>query len=275
MGDYIQLLFENISREEQEILIAQLYELGFEGFEEGHHYLSAYTPIEQFDEKAIEEIALGKSYTFTKSLIKQKNWNEEWEKNFEPVIIDNYCAVRAHFHKPIPGVRYEIIITPKMSFGTGHHATTWLMIRFIEQTDLTGKSVLDFGTGTGVLGILAEKAGAEKIVAIDNDEWSIQNAEENILVNHCTKIELKKASSIGNTGDVDVILANINKHVLLSNMAEIGQHLTHRGVVIFSGLLTGDLQEIEFQAQQYQLKVVEHKERNGWIALQLEPVLHK
>lgn len=275
MGDYIQLLFENISREEQEILIAQLYELGFEGFEEGHHYLTAYTPIEQFDEKAIEEIIRSRSYTVIKTIIKQKNWNEEWEKNFEPVLIDNYCAVRAHFHKPIPGIQHEIIITPKMSFGTGHHATTWLMIRFIEQMDLVGKSILDFGTGTGVLGILAEKVGAVKVLAVDNDDWSIQNAEENILVNHCTRIEIFKASSIEKTGTFDVILANINKHVLLSNMAEIGQHLTRQGVVIFSGLLTGDLQEIEFQAQQHHLKIVEQKERNGWIALQLEPLLHK
>jgi ribosomal protein L11 methyltransferase len=275
MGDYIQLLFENTSREEQEILIAQLYELGFEGFEEGHHYLSAYTPIEQFDEKAIEAITLNKSFTATKSIIKQKNWNEEWEKNFEPVVIDNFCAVRAHFHKPIQDVKYEIIITPKMSFGTGHHATTWLMIRFIEQMDLKGKSVLDFGTGTGVLGILAEKAGAANIVALDNDDWSIQNAQENILVNHCTKIDLHKANSIKKTGVFNMILANINKHVLLSNMAEIRQHLTPRGVVILSGLLTGDLQDIEFQAQQYQLRIVDQKERNGWIALQLEPLLHK
>jgi ribosomal protein L11 methyltransferase len=156
-----------------------------------------------------------------------------------------------------------------MSFGTGHHATTFMMIGFMEQLDFVGKTVLDFGTGTGVLAILAEKQGAQAITAIDNDDWSIDNAAENIAVNNTTKIVLEKAHDLNKFNLFNVILANINKHVLLANMAAIKQHLTTGGVVIMSGLLAGDQTDIEHVAMQNNLKVVAQKQQNNWIALQL------
>ncbi|WP_315824178.1 50S ribosomal protein L11 methyltransferase [Paraflavitalea speifideaquila] len=158
MSTYIHLKFAPVDKEVQEILIALLGDQGFEGFEEGVQYLSAFIPEEQWDEAYIQELAeqLG-GVSWTTGRIAQRNWNEEWEKNFEPVVVGDFCAIRAHFHQPQPGMQYEIIITPKMSFGTGHHATTFMMVQYMESLDLAGKSVLDFGTGTGILAVLAEK----------------------------------------------------------------------------------------------------------------------
>lgn len=269
MSTYIHLQFPDINKEQQEILIALLSEQGFEGFEEQARQLSAFIPEEQWDQPAVAALATQFGLAWTTTTIAQKNWNEEWEKNFDPVIVGNFCAVRAHFHQPITGVTHEIIITPKMSFGTGHHATTCMMIEFMEQLDLTGRSVLDFGTGTGILAVLAEKKGAAKIVAIDNDDWSVENARENIDVNHATNIVLEKADNLEKFGLFNSILANINKHVLLANMGAIKQHLTPDGVIIMSGLLAGDRVDIETSATSNGLKIVDEKQQQAWIALRL------
>jgi ribosomal protein L11 methyltransferase len=269
MSHYIHLKFTGLSKDIQEVLIALLSEQGFEGFEEGIHYLSAFIPEEQWDEQAVVELAAPFGVSWTTERIAQRNWNEEWEKNFEPVIVGDFCAVRAHFHQPITGVQYEIIITPKMSFGTGHHATTYMMIEYMEKLDLVGKSILDFGTGTGILAVLAEKKGAAHIVAIDNDDWSVENAAENIAVNQATNIVLEKADSLEKFGLFNVILANINKHVLLANMEALQQHLTQGGVIIMSGLLSGDRADIEASTISNGLKIVDQKQQHTWIALQL------
>src|SRR6478672_5500603 len=162
MSNYIEIEIENISSTQREILIAQLSEIGFEGFEEGEDFLSAYIEQEALNEINLKNILSSLHLTYSKNLIEQKNWNEEWEKNFEPVVIDDFATIRAQFHNPVKTVQHEIIITPKMSFGTG----------------------------TGILAILAEKLGAAKIIAIDNDEWSISNAKENIEKNNCKNIQL-------------------------------------------------------------------------------------
>lgn len=269
MSHYIHLKFTDLSKDTQEVLIALLSEQGFEGFEEGIHYLSAFIPEEQWDEQAVVPLAAAYGVTYTTERIAQKNWNEEWEKNFEPVIVGDFCAVRAHFHQPIAGVQYEIIITPKMSFGTGHHATTYMMIEYMEMLDLAGKSVLDFGTGTGILAVLAEKKGATDIVAIDNDDWSVENAAENIAVNNATNIMLEKADSLDKFELFNIILANINKHILLANMGALQQHLTPGGVIIMSGLLAGDRADIEASAISNGLKIVDEKHQHRWMALQL------
>ena len=261
MGNYIHIRFQPVNKTDQEILIAQMVEMGFEGFEEGSNYLSAYIPESQFDEQAISH------YSFTKEIIAPRNWNAEWEQNFQPVIIGGFCAVRAHFHEPVFNVWHEIIITPKMSFGTGHHATTSLMIQAMERQPFTGKTVLDFGTGTGILAILAEKLGAGVITAIDNDDWSIDNAAENIRLNQCSKINLQKADNLQGLATYDIILANINKHVLLGNMAEIRQHLADDGVVYLSGLLSGDQPDIETAVNKAGMHCAERKEQDNWICL--------
>lgn len=270
MKNYLHIRLQPVSKEQQEILVAQLSELGYEGFEEGIHYISAYIPEDQFDEAGTYELIANTDIALTKEIIPPRNWNEEWEQNFQPVIIDDFCGIRAHFHAPLQNVQHEIIITPKMSFGTGHHATTHLMIQQMQQLSFTGKTVLDFGTGTGVLAILAERLGAPQITAIDNDEWSIANAEENIALNHCTNIVIERADQLQMSTEFDIILANINKHVLLANMDAIKQHLTTGGVVLMSGLLTGDKTDIESSAKINGLSVVEQKTRGDWMCLMLK-----
>lgn len=270
MKNYIHIRFQPVSKEQQEILIAQLAELGYEGFEEGLNYISAYIPDDQYNEPDTYDLIAGSDTTITKEVIPPRNWNEEWEQNFQPVIIDDFCGIRAHFHAPLQQVKHEIIITPKMSFGTGHHATTHLMIQNMQQLSFTGKTVLDFGTGTGVLAILAERLGAKLITAIDNDEWSITNAAENIALNHCSNITLSQAESLQMSTKFDIILANINKHVLIANMAAIQQHLADGGVVIMSGLLTGDKPDMDTSATGNGLSVFEHKTRGDWMCLMLK-----
>ncbi|WP_207513559.1 50S ribosomal protein L11 methyltransferase [Longitalea luteola] len=270
MQNYIHIKFQPVTREQQEILIAQLNELGYEGFEEGFNYISAYIPEGQFNEAATYELTAGTDAAVSKEVIAPRNWNEEWEQNFHPVIIDDFCGIRAHFHAPLQQVQHEIIITPKMSFGTGHHATTHLMIASMQQLSFTDKTVLDFGTGTGVLAILAEKLGAKPILAIDNDEWSINNAEENIALNHCSNITIQQADTLDMSTEFDIILANINKHVLIANMHAIKQHLTLDGVVIMSGLLIGDRPDIEKSAKDSGLSVLASKTRGDWMCLLLK-----
>ncbi len=267
MQNYIHIKFQPVTKEQQEILVAQLSELGFEGFEEGLNYISAYIPEDQYNETDTYSLTAGTEATITKEIIAPRNWNAEWEQNFQPVIIGEFCGIRAHFHEPLQKVQHEIIITPKMSFGTGHHATTHLMIENMQQLSFAGKNVLDFGTGTGVLAILAERLGAASVTAIDNDEWSINNAEENIKLNHCSNIALSQANTLQMSTEFDIILANINKHVLIANMAQIKQHLILGGVVIMSGLLGGDRPDIETSAANNGLSVVDCKMRGDWMCL--------
>jgi ribosomal protein L11 methyltransferase len=151
--------------------------------------LLAYFNEEDFPSYDVQSLLNG--YNFQSNTIPEQNWNEEWEQNFQPVVVDDFCAVRAHFHAPISTVKHEIIITPKMSFGTGHHATTYMMMQQMQNIDFNNKSVFDFGTGTGILAILAEKCGAKEIIAIDNDEWSYKNAEENLEMNSVKKLYSK------------------------------------------------------------------------------------
>lgn len=266
--NYWQFSFRPLDQEQREIFVAHLSMIGFEGFEEAGDTLHAFIPEQDLDEEALNEL-LSAGLEVSRKLILPTNWNETWEKNFDPVIVHDFAVIRAHFHEMVSGVEHDIIITPKMSFGTGHHATTFMMTEYMREIDLTNRSVLDFGTGTGVLAILAEKLGAERIVAIDNDDWSIENSKENIKVNGCKKIDLFKADMLNMQEQFDVILANINKNVLLNNMTSIRQHLKDGGVVIMSGLLSGDRKDIEAAVVKEMLKVDEQKDRQNWIALRI------
>lgn len=266
--NYWQYSFRPLDGQQKEIMVAQLSEIGFEGFEEAGDTLHAFIPETDLDEEMLSAV-LNKELESTRKLVPPTNWNAEWEKDFEPVIVNDFAAIRAHFHAAASNVQHDVIITPKMSFGTGHHATTYMMIEYMSQLNFQNKSVLDFGTGTAVLAILAEKLGAEKIVAIDNDDWSIENSKENIEVNGCTKIELLKADRLELAQQFDIILANINKNVLLGNMTALRQHLKGGGVVIMSGLLSGDRKDIEAAAVKEMLKVDDQKDRQNWIALQI------
>jgi ribosomal protein L11 methyltransferase len=253
------------NEEQQEILISQLSDLGAQGFEQTDDYLLAYFQENLFRSYDVNDVL--KNYSYTSQVIPEQNWNEVWESNFQPVVIDKFCAIRAEFHKPlINDVEHEIIITPKMSFGTGHHATTYMMVEQMQQIDFKNKTVFDFGTGTGILSILSEKLGAVEVVAIDVDDWSIANAQENIEKNQCSKISVILSSQIPSE-KFDVVLANINRNVILNYLPALNQCLIQNGCLLLSGLLTSDKADVVNACSQQKLKLVKEVERNTWISL--------
>jgi ribosomal protein L11 methyltransferase len=238
--NYIQVQVTDINTEQSELLIALLANAGFESFEETDTTLKAFIKENEFDQTALDEIINPLNLTYTSSIIAQQNWNAQWESSFEPILVDDFVGIRAYFHQPITHVKHEIIITPKMSFGTGHHATTYMMIEQMEGLDFTGKTVVDYGTGTAVLAILAEKMGAVAIDAIDYDEWSIENSIENAAANNCTKINLVKAETIATNNKYDIILANINLNVIMSNLAAIQSVSKKSSFILLSGFIKTD-----------------------------------
>jgi ribosomal protein L11 methyltransferase len=252
----------------RDTLVAQLAAIGFEAFEELPETLKAFIPAKEFDQTALDSVLNGLPYQATE--IEKQNWNQLWESNFEPVQVEDFVGIRASFHEPIKGVEQEIVITPKMSFGTGHHATTYLVMQAMRNILWTGKTVFDFGTGTGILAILAEKLGAEKILAIDNDDWCIENATENIEINGCTKIVISKAESAELDSRFDIILANINKHIILANIPYLGIALQKDGLILLSGLLEEDESDILMACQSAGWKHQFTNKRNGWIVIQLQ-----
>lgn len=267
--NYLQLSIAITPGETRELLIAALSEQGIEGFEESESTLKAFVAESDFDEAAIAAVLSGFGLKYDQETIAPKNWNAAWEADFEPVIIGDFCTIRAHFHTLAVTTKQEVIITPKMSFGTGHHATTYLMSAQMEQLDFNQKTVFDFGTGTGILAILAEKLGASKVIAIDNDEWSFENAQENILLNHCTNIAVSRDSidTFAGSTTFDIILANINRHILLHYM-DMMHGLLHPGAtLLMSGLLTDDEEIICKAATVTGFTVQKVNTRNNWITV--------
>jgi ribosomal protein L11 methyltransferase len=267
MNDFISISFTSLQPEQKDILIASLADAGFEGFEEKGDDLLAFIHENDFDEIVLKEIAFKYQLQYKVEKIETVNWNQVWESSYQPVVVDSFCIVRAAFHSPVEGFEHEIVITPKMSFGTGHHATTWMMIKMMQDIDFNKKMVLDFGTGTGILAILAEKLQAKEILAIDNDTWSIENAAENVLSNHCSKINVKEASSIPHQKKFDIILANINKHVILESLPSAVSQLSERGLILISGLLESDREEIIALTTSIGLTLKRELNRNSWICL--------
>jgi ribosomal protein L11 methyltransferase len=266
--NYCELVIEAPDASLRELLIAQLAEIGYDGFEETDANLKAYARETDFDEKSLNEILNQYSVSYSKSIIQKQNWNQLWESNFEPVQVEDFVGVRAAFHPPFEGVQHEIVITPKMSFGTGHHATTWLVMQLMKSIHFQHKTVFDFGTGTGILAILAEKLGAGQVLAVDNDDWCIENASENASINHCNHIDIEKVDD-SNTGKIfDIVIANINRHILLDNMATLSASLLKNGILILSGLLTHDEKDILDCCQSNGLQFVKTVNKNGWIAMQ-------
>lgn len=269
--NFLQFDFEPHNKEEAEKLIALLSELGFNGFIEEGTTLLAFIPEMNFDQEAFEKILEKFSIlAYSKTLIENINWNQKWEEEFQPVIVGDFAGIRAHFHQHLQGVTYEIVITPKMSFGTGHHATTYMMIELMKELDFKGKKVLDFGTGTGVLAILAEKMGAEEVAAIDNDEWSITNAVENCEKNNCTIVSVEQHDIVAPEGKFDIILANINLNVILANMPAIAASSSAGSKILLSGFLATDEQAITELAAHFGLKKVKLASQKEWIAMLFE-----
>ncbi|WP_010134696.1 50S ribosomal protein L11 methyltransferase [Ochrovirga pacifica] len=254
-----------------EILIAELAEVGFESFEETSEGLKAYIQTEFWNENVLDDLFVLQSNEFdieyTHQEIAQVNWNEEWEKNFEPIHVDNKVSVIAPFHKKT-GMDYEIIIEPKMSFGTGHHETTHLMLQHLLALDLTDKSVLDMGTGTGILAIFAEMKGAKKIDAIDIDEWCYINTQENLAKNHCKNIIAYQGdATLLTTQKYEVIIANINRNILLNDMETYVKCLVENGQILFSGFYTEDLTFIEQRANDLELTLIKTYTKNNWVGV--------
>jgi len=257
-----------------EILIAELGYAGFESFVETEEGVTAYIQKEEWNEAILDDIQILNSeefeITFTSEEIEQTNWNEEWEKNFNPIIVDNQCSVRAPFHEK-PNTTYDIIIEPKMSFGTGHHETTHMMIQHILKTEFTDKSVLDMGCGTGVLAILAEMKGAKPIDAIDYDNWCYLNSLENVERNNSKHITvLEGDASLLPGKHYDVVIANINRNILLNDMATYADTLNENGILFLSGFYNDDIPIIEAECNKQGLKHVETLERNNWVALKFQ-----
>lgn len=250
-----------------DLLIAELSLLGIEGFEEGEGKLTASGKKEETEAAEIESLLKNQGLTFTVAEVAQQNWNALWESSFEPVLIEDFAAVRASFHAPVSTVQHELIITPKMSFGTGHHATTWLMVKEMSTLDFTGKSVFDFGTGTGVLAILAVKLGATHVFAIDNDSWSIDNAIENVSVNGVTGIELQLADQVPISTTYPIVLANINKHVILAHLDAMKAITEPGGTWLLSGLLTSDEADVKTAVETMGLQWQHTLHKDGWISM--------
>ena len=236
MSNFLKIEIETITEEDSEILIADLSEISFYAFEQEENSLIAYIKEEDFNEEKLNN-ALPLQCICKITTIKDENWNQQWESGFQPVIINDFAAIRASFHEPVKSVKHELIITPKMSFGTGHHATTFLMVELMGKIDFHHKTVLDFGTGTGVLAILAEKLGASKITAIDYDEWSINNTLENIEANNCTNIFVERKDSLSGISFVNIIIANINLNVLTEASSSISELLKKGSLLLTSGFL--------------------------------------
>jgi len=269
-SNYIQVSLDLGDKPLGDILIAELTAIGFEGFEELGEVLKAYIPENQVDWSAIDLISNQYSLTYSKSTIEKQNWNALWESNFEPVQVGDFVAVRAGFHPEITGVKHEIIITPKMSFGTGHHGTTYSVMQLMESIDFQGKSVFDFGTGTGILAILAEKLGATEILAVDNDPWCIENASENSSINHCNNIDIQLFNTASTNQEYDIVIANINKNIILDNLALLGKAVKSGGYILLSGLLVMDESDILTACKTLGWVHQRTLTKEGWIALYLK-----
>ncbi|MGX5817486.1 50S ribosomal protein L11 methyltransferase [Chitinophaga lutea] len=256
--------------EQQDILIAMLAEIGYEGFEEKADELVAYIPESEFDEAALRSILGSNGAAYTQQRVAQQNWNAIWESSFQPVLVDDFCGIRAGFHAPLAGqVKHEIVITPKMSFGTGHHATTLSVIRLMKDTDFQGKKVFDFGTGTGILAILADQLGAAHTDGIDIDEWAVENALENTAANGARNVHIWQADNLHALpdGDYDIILANINRNILLATMPDMKRILKKLGFLILSGILQEDEPAIVKAAANEGLQLKKRAEKEHWLAL--------
>ncbi|MBG27015.1 MULTISPECIES: 50S ribosomal protein L11 methyltransferase [Croceibacter] len=253
-----------------DILLAELGELGFDSFVETEDGLQAYILEEYYKEDLLKYVFVLNNpefeITYNTKTIEQVNWNAEWEKNFTPIVVSDNCRVRAPFHDK-GNEEYDIIIEPKMSFGTGHHATTHMMIQHILKDDFIGKKVLDMGCGTAVLAILAEMRGAEPLDAIDIDEWCYLNSIENAERNNCTKITVEQGdASLLSNRKYDIIIANINRNILLNDMKTYANCLSKDGIIYLSGFYDEDLDLIKSECTNQGLTYVNHYVKDQWVA---------
>jgi ribosomal protein L11 methyltransferase len=273
---YYTKLLVQCDQEYSEILMAELAEIGFETFLENEKGFEAFVEEDRFDKTALSELKerylQQTELSFASERIEKRNWNEEWEKSYEPIFVDDRCVIKAFFHKIEKKYPYEITITPKMSFGTGHHQTTYLMIKNQMDIDHKNKRVMDAGCGTAILSIMACKLGASKVDAFDIDEWSVINGKENIEVNGCPDIYIKqgKISEVGLMGKFDIVLANINKNVLLDEIKIYSTFMKKDSLLLLSGFYTKDIPDLVNEASIFGLQELKRDERETWACLLLK-----
>ncbi len=270
--NYIAYSFSNPDNEAlKDMFVELLGSIGFDSFMDEDDGFAAYCREDAFDENAVTELLKMPQFQniniIKKEIIPDQDWNETWEASYEPVVINNICRIRAPFHQPDSQYKYDLLIEPKMSFGTAHHETTASIIKMMLDTDFSGREVLDMGSGTGVLAILAKKLGASTTVAIDNDEWAYRNALDNVRMNDTDDIivEFGDASSL-NDRHFDIILANINRNILLRDMKEYVKCLNDNGMIFFSGFYQADLSLIAKEAESLGLTYSKHSVEKEWTA---------
>ena len=270
--NYIAYTFSNPKNEALKDMFTELLgNIGFDSFMDADEGFTAYCSEPSFDKEGLDSILAMEQFTdvqvVKKELIPDQDWNATWESSYEPVVIDNTCRIRAPFHEADNSYKYDLCIEPKMSFGTAHHETTAQIIKLMLTEDFRGKDVLDMGSGTGVLAILAKKLGSAKTVAIDNDEWAYRNALDNVKLNDENEIivELGDANSLNNR-QFDIIIANINRNILLRDMHEYVKCLKKGGKIFFSGFYEADLQLIRKEAERLGLSYLNHIKKNEWTA---------
>lgn len=258
-----------------DILIAEVAEAGFDTFQETPEGFEAFAEGTAFDGDLVVSVSEKYSctfpFTYRLDRVEKENWNEQWERSFEPVVVDDRCVVRATFHQPEKKFLHEIVITPKMSFGTGHHQTTWLMLKIQLDLDQQDKDIMDAGCGTAILAIMACQRKARYVDAFDIDEWSTVNGSENLANNYCDQVRLRQGTirSLSFDRPFDIILANINKNILLDEMSEYAAHLKSSGTLVLSGFYVSDADDLVAAARPFGFSETRREEREGWCALVL------
>ncbi|MCR5645910.1 MAG: 50S ribosomal protein L11 methyltransferase [Bacteroidales bacterium] len=255
---------------QHDMLITMLGDLGFDSFMDDDLGLKAYCSEDQSDEEAVASLLMEPAFAGVHLLaveeMPDKDWNELWEASYQPVVVNHRCRVRAPFHEPDPSFEFDLVIEPKMSFGTANHETTAQIITLMLETEFQGKEVLDMGSGTAVLAILAKKLGAARTVAIDNDEWAYRNAFTNCELNGVGDIEIVLGDAAAIQGEYDVVLANINRNILLRDMHCYVDAMRTQSHIFFSGFYTEDLPFIREEAERLGLRYMRHLARNNWVA---------
>ena len=274
MNDYTKVKFTVTPNEEvaTDVLAALLAEVGFESFVPEEEGMSAYVPQPLYNEESIAAVVAefpieGFTITYESEFIEGEDWNAQWEKNyFQPIVLGEDCVIHSTFHTDVPKARYDILIDPKMAFGTGYHQTTCHMLRAILASDMTGKSVLDMGCGTALLAILARKHGATDVVAIDIDEFAYENAKENIVLNGTPDIEVRLggAEAIKESDSFDFVIANINRNILLMDMVNYVRCMHSGSQIFISGFYTDDMEVLKEEAARHGLRYLDYAENDRW-----------